>query len=267
MYATFFSALYIPFMLFLFFLILRAIAIEFRSKEAMLWWRKTWDIIYSISSIMLAFLLGVVLGNVLQGIAIDENYNYVGGGFFEFLNPYAILVGLLTLSLFMLHGAIYLLLKTENRLFEKLTTLVKRAIVFFVIIFSATTLYTLTYIPHLSNDIKTNLIFIILPVLAFLSIANLPRLISKRRFQSAFLFSSITIALMLMIIAIELYPDLLLSSINPEYTIDIYKAASSVKTLKIMLIMVAIGAPLVATYTIFVYKTFAGKVKMDETSY
>lgn len=72
---------------------------------------------------------------------------------------------------------------------------------------------------------------------------------------------------MLMIIAIELYPNLLISSLNSDNTIDIYKAASSVKTLKIMLIMVAIGAPLVATYTIFVYKTFAGKVKIDETSY
>ncbi|MEZ4894211.1 MAG: cytochrome d ubiquinol oxidase subunit II [Saprospiraceae bacterium] len=75
MYAAFLSALYIPFMLFLFFLILRAISIEFRSKEDMLWWRKTWDYVYGISSIMLAFLLGVVLGNVLQGIQIGRIIN------------------------------------------------------------------------------------------------------------------------------------------------------------------------------------------------
>lgn len=267
MYAAFFSALYIPFMLFLLFLILRAISIEFRSKEEMLWWRKTWDVIYSISSIMLAFLLGVVLGNVLLGISIDANHNYTGSGFFVFLNPYALIVGCTTLSLFMLHGAIYLLLKTEHRLFAKLTILVKGAIIFFVISFSAATLYSLLFIPHLTDDIKHHPLLVVFPILAFLSIANLPRLISKRRFKIAFLFSALTIAFLLMTIAIELYPNLLISSLNPDYTIDIYKAASSTKTLKIMLTMVAIGGPLVLSYTIFVYKVFAGKVKLDETSY
>src|SRR6056300_2106429 len=105
MYATLFSSMYIPFMLFLVSLIFRAISIEFRSKEPMLWWRKTWDISYSISSILLAFLLGVVMGNVLQGIAIGSKYSYQGSGFFEFLNPYAIMTGFTTLGLFMTHGA------------------------------------------------------------------------------------------------------------------------------------------------------------------
>lgn len=267
MYAAFFSALYIPFMLFLFFLILRAISIEFRSKEEMLWWRKMWDIIYSISSIMLAFLLGVVLGNVLRGIEIDTNHNYKGSGFFEFLNPYALVVGFTTLSLFMMHGANYLLLKTEHRLFSKITKLIKSAIIFFIISFSIATIYTLLFIPHLTDDIKQNPMLIIFPFLAFLSIANIPRLVSKRRYKLSFLFSSLTIAFLLATVAIELYPNLLISSLSPNNTIDIYKAASSTKTLKIMLTMVAIGGPLVLGYTIFVYKVFAGKVKMDETSY
>lgn len=267
MYAAFFSALYIPFMLFLTFLILRAISIEFRSKEPMVWWKKTWDIIYSVSSIMLAFLLGVVLGNVLQGIAIDKDYNYAGSGFFEFLNPYALLVGLTTLSLFMLHGAIYLLVKTEDRLFAKITRLVKGAIIFFIISFAITSLYTLLYIPHLSDAIRGNIIYFILPLMAFLSIANIPRLISRRRFKIAFIFSSLTIAFMLMVVGIELYPNLLISTLAPENTIDIYKAASSVRTLKIMLTMVAVGGPLVVAYTIFVYRTFSGKVKLDDSSY
>ena len=93
MYATLFSSMYIPFMLFLMFIIFRAVAIEFRGKEEMTWWKKTWDISYSVASIALAFFLGVVLGNVLRGIPVDENFNYAGGGFFEFLNPYAVLVG------------------------------------------------------------------------------------------------------------------------------------------------------------------------------
>ena len=267
MYATFFSSLYIPFMLFLVFIIFRAIAIEFRSKEPMKWWRRLWDVTYSISSIMLAFLLGVVLGNVLQGIAIDENYNYAGSGFFEFLNPYALLTGITTLALFLMHGAIYLLLKTEGKMFTLLTFLLKKGMIFFMVSFGITTLYTLLYIPHLSDDFKSHPYMFLVPALTFLSIANVPRLASKRRFKLAFMFSAITISLMLVLVAVELYPTLLISTLSPENNITIYNAASSVKSLKIMMTIVAIGGPLVAGYTFFVYRTFKGKVRLDEHSY
>lgn len=267
MYATLFSSLYLPFIIFLVFIIFRAVAIEFRSKEEMAWWRKTWDICYSISNIMLAFLLGVVLGNVLQGIAIGENYEYQGSGFLEFINPYSVLTGLSVLFLLMTHGAIYLLLKTEGKLYEKLTYLVKRSIIAFVIVFAITTLYSLFFIPHLSVKFKENPILYIVPLAAFLSIANIPRLASKKKFLHAFLFSSLTICFLLVLVAVELFPNLLLSSVDSKYNIDIYNAASSQKSLKIMLTMVVIGAPLVLSYTIFVYNTFRGKVKLDEHSY
>lgn len=267
MYATLFSSLYIPFMLFLFFLILRAISIEFRGKEEMKWWKNLWDISYSISSIMLAFLLGIVLGNVLLGIKLGENYLYLGSGFLEFLNPFAILVGFSSLSLFMMHGAIYLLLKTEGRLFAKLTILLKKGMIFFMFSFGITSLYTLLFIPHLSDAFKSNPILFIVPLFVFLSIANVPRLASKRKYSLAFLFSSLTIASLLVLVAIELYPNLLLSTVDPRFNLNIYNTASSTKSLKIMLIIASIGAPLIMTYTLFVYKTFKGKVKLDETSY
>lgn len=267
MYAALFSSMYIPFILFLVFIIFRAIAIEFRGKEEMKWWKKTWDISYSVSSIMLAFLLGVVLGNVLQGIAIGENQIYYGSGFFEFLNPYAVLVGITTLAMFMMHGAIYLLLKTEGKLYEKLISLLRRGMIFFIISFALMSLYTFLFRPQLSDAFMDNPILFVVPVLVFLSIANVPRLASKKRFLMAFIFSCLTISLMLILVAIELYPNMLLSSIDPAYNIDIYNAASSIKTLKIMLIFAAIGTPLVLAYTTFVYKTFSGKVKLDETSY
>ena len=267
MYATFFSALYIPFMLFLLNIILRAIAIEFRGKEPMLWWKKTWDIVYSVSSILLAFLLGVVLGNVLQGIKIGERFLYIGDGFFDFLNPYALMTGFTTLSLFMLHGANYLLLKTEGKLYEKLERLLKKAIIFFGISFGITTLYTLLYIPHLSDDFRSNPSLFVVPVLVFLAVANIPRLASNRNYRGAFFFSAVSIALMMVLVAVELYPNLLLSTIDPEYSINIYNAASSDKSLLIMLRIAAIGTPLVLGYTLFAYKTFAGKVEIDENSY
>lgn len=267
MYATLLSSMYIPFILFLVFIIFRAISIEFRGKEAMSWWKKTWDISYSISSIMLAFLLGVVLGNILQGIAIGYEYSYQGSGFFEFLNPYAILTGLTTLSLFMMHGAIYLLLKTEGRLFTKLTFLLRKGMIFFMVSFALTTGYTLLFIPHLSDAFRNNPFLFVVPLLTFLSIANVPRLASKQKYVRAFFFSSLTISLLLILVAVELYPVLLFSTVDPKYSIDIYNAASSVKSIQTMLFIVAIGAPLVLGYTLFVYMTFKGKVKLDETSY
>ncbi len=266
LYASMFSAMYIPFMLFLAFLIFRAISIEFRSKEPMKWWRKMWDISYSASSIMMAILLGVVLGNVLQGIAIGENYEFQGN-WLEFLNPYAFLVGFTTLALFMMHGAIYLTMKTEGRLFAKFTILLRQSIIIFIVLFSVLTLYTLIYIPHLSDTFKENPALFVIPLVSFLSIANIPRLVKKRKYQQSFIFSSITVSMLLILVAIELYPVLILSTIDPQYNITVYNAASSDKSLGIMLSFVAIGIPLVVSYTFFVYRTFYGKVELDETSY
>jgi len=267
LYASLFSAMYTPFMLFLLFIILRAVSIEFRSKEQMFWWRKTWDICYSTSSVMLALLLGIVLGNVLQGLAIDKNFEYQGGAFFDFLNPYSIMVGITTVALFMTHGAIYLLMKTEGKLYERLRLLLTKGIIFFIVSFGIITLYTLIYLPHLSDTFQSNPLLFAVPLMAFLSIANIPRLASKKRFKSAFLFSSLTMSLLLILVAIELYPNLLISKINHQNNITIYNAASSEKSLSIMLTIAAIGAPLVLVYTIFVYNTFKGKVKLDESSY
>ncbi len=266
MYATLFSAMYIPFMLFLAFLILRAVSIEFRSKEPMLWWRQMWDVLYSVSSGLLAFLLGVVLGNVLQGMPLDQDYEFVGN-WLMFLNPYALLTGATSLALFMMHGAIYLIMKTEGRLYVKMTILLKRAIIAFVVLFSLVSLYTLIYIPHLSDDFKAHPALFIVPVLAFLAIANIPRLASKRKYKFAFFFSSLTVSLLFMLVAIELYPVLLLSTLDPANSITVHNSASSEKSLGIMLLFAAIGTPLVLSYTFFVYKTFWGKVMLDETSY
>lgn len=265
-YANLFSAMYIPFMLFLMFLILRAISIEFRSKEPGKRWRQAWDVTYSVSSIMLAVLLGVVLGNVLQGIPLDKNHEFQGH-WLQFINPFAMMTALTSLSLFMMHGAIYLAMKTEGRLFTKVTLLLRRAIIFFIISFAITTLYSLLYIPQLSDKFRGNPSLFIVPLLAFLSIANVPRLANKRRFIRAFIFSSLTVGLLLILVAVELYPVIIFSPNDPANHLTIYNAAASQKSLGIMLLFAAIGVPLVISYTVFVYKTFWGKVKMDETSY
>lgn len=265
-YASLLSVMYIPFMLFLVMLIFRAISIEFRSKEPMAWWRRLWDVNYSVSSIALAVLLGVVLGNVLQGIAIDTNGDHTGH-WLDFLNPYALTVGLLTLLLFMVHGGIYLGMKTEGRLFAKLYVLLKWAMLALTVMFGVVTVWSLIHIPQLSDRFLAESAYLIIPVLAFLSLANVPRLITRKRFKIAFFFSALMVALLLITVAIELYPVILMSTVDRAFDLTVHNASSSSKSLGIMLTFALVGVPLVAGYTFFVYRTFYGKVKMDEHSY
>ena len=167
----------------------------------------------------------------------------------------------------MTHGGIYLTLKTEGRLFVRIEELAKKSLIAFIVLFVLVSIYTLIYIPHLEDRLSSNPTAFIIPVLAILSIANIPRLITKKNFKGAFLFSSVTFSFLLILVAIELYPVLLISTLNEAYNITVYTAAASDKSLGLMLTFVVIGAPLVLTYTIFVYRTFWGVVKLDETSY
>jgi cytochrome bd ubiquinol oxidase subunit II len=265
-YAAIFSAFYVPFMIFLVGIIFRAVAIEFRSKEPMTWWRKAWDIVYSVSCIIIALSLGLMLGNVAYGLPLNENKEFAGNEY-SFFHPFTIMVSVTTLALFMMHGALFLTMKTENRLFSKLHILSNNFTVFFVISFVVTTLYTLLYIPRLSDYFKNHPVFFIIPVLMTLAIANIPRQVKKGKYRYAFLSSSVTIALLLIMVAIEVFPYLLYSVNAPQNSITISNAASSAKTMKILLIIAMIGTPLVGIYTGFVFWTFKGKVKLDETSY
>jgi len=265
-YATLFSAMYIPFILFLGFLIFRAVSIEFRGKEPMKWWRNVWDVAYSVSSAMLALLLGVVLGNILIGITMNENFVFTGN-WLQFLNPYSLAVGVTTLALFMVHGAIYLTMKTEGVLFKKITRLLRRSILFFVVTFAVVSIISVISFPHLTDKFLENPILFGVPLLAFLSIANVPRLASKEKYLQAFIFSALAISFLLILVAIELYPVMILAKGDPASSLTIYNASSSDKALGIMLTITAIGFPLVIFYTVFVYRTFWGKVKLDETSY
>jgi len=265
-YATVLSAFYIPFMLFLTVLILRAVAIEFRSKEPMLWWRKTWDIIYSFSSILIGLLLGIILGNVMQGIPINKDFEYEGG-FLNLLNPYALITGVTVVALFMMHGATYLIMKTEKRLHTKLRILAKNTSRFFVIAYVTLTMATLIYLPQTADKFRQHPLLFLIPVLTILTIINTRRLLEKGAHFTAFLSSALTSALLLITVSIYLFPNLVISTINPAFNITIYNGASSQKSLGIMLTIAAIGVPLVVAYTSFVFWTFRGKVKLDETSY
>jgi cytochrome d ubiquinol oxidase subunit II len=265
-YATLFSGFYTVFMILLFMLIFRAVAIEFRSKQPMKWWRQIWDFAFSVASILIAFIAGVVLGNLVSGVTVGADKEFIGT-FWYMITPYTVLVGITTVALFMMHGAIYGVMKTEGELHKKLRGWVNNTIIFFVICYVTTTMATLIYYPHMVERYKEFPVFFILAILNMLAIANIPRAILSGKDFFAFLSSSVSIAALLLLFALGLFPDLVYASNNPEYSLNIYNAASSSKTLEIMLIIALAGFPFVLAYTISIYWIFRGKVKLTSMSY
>ena len=265
-YATVFSGFYTAFMLLIFVLIFRAVAIEFRSKQPMTWWRNGWDRAFSISSILIAFLMGVALGNIVTGIPLGADKEFASN-FLELLNPYTIMVGITTVALFMMHGTIYVTMKTEGQLQDTLKGWINNTIIFFVITYVTITNATLIYYPNMVQHFVDYPILFIAAILNMLAIANIPREIHHGREFRAFMSSAATIASAMMLFAIGIFPNLVLSNPNPEFSLNIYNAASSQKTLGIMLTIAIIGIPFVLAYTISIYWIFRGKVKLDATSY
>lgn len=265
-YATVFSGFYTALMMLLFMLIFRAVAIEFRSKRPMKWWRQMWDVAFSVASIFIAFLAGVAVGNLITGIPLDAEKEFIGT-FWGLINPYTVLVGLTTVSLFMMHGAIYGVMKTEGALQSKIRGWINNTIIFFIICYITTTMTTLIYYPHMIQHFKEFPALFVLAILNMLAIANIPREISRGKEFLAFLSSCASIAALLSLFAFGVFPNFVIASNNPEFSLNIYNAASSQKTLNIMLIIALSGIPFVLAYTISIYWIFRGKVKLNNMSY
>ena len=265
-YATAFSGFYLAFMLLLFGLIFRAVAIEFRSKQPMAWWRNFWDISFSVSSILSSLLIGVALGNIAWGIPLDSQGEF-HGSFWSLLHPYSFLVGLCTVALFMMHGSIFLVMKTEGALQIQIQRWSKSTVLAFVLCYVVTTAFTLAAVPHMTDTFRTTPALFLLAIVNGLAIANIPREIYHGREMRAFLSSCIAMIALLLIFGIGLYPNLIYSRPLAEHSLNIYNAASSHKTLRIMLIIALAGVPMVLTYTVSIYWIFRGKVKLDAHSY
>jgi len=265
-YATLASGFYLAVFLLLFSLIFRAVAIEFRSKQPSAFWRQSWDIVFSMASILAAFLFGVVIGNLVWGIPLGADKEFQGS-FFGLLHPYALLTGLTVLSVCMMHGAIYLTLKTEGEFHHKIRGWVKNSIIFFVIMYVFLTVSTLLWVPHMIEKFKTFPLLFLIPGVNLLAIANVPREIYHKKDFLAFLSSCAAIILLMFLFGLGIFPDLVLSNPYPQLSLSIYNASSSIKTLQTMLTIALIGMPLVLAYTMSIYWIFRGKVKLDEHSY
>ncbi|HOX57785.1 MAG TPA: cytochrome d ubiquinol oxidase subunit II [Candidatus Paceibacterota bacterium] len=265
-YATVFSGFYMAFVLLLVALIFRAVAIEFRSKQPMRWWRQMWDIGFSAGSVLSSLLIGVAMGNIAWGIPIDDRGEFAGT-FWSLLQPYPLLLGVTTVALFTMHGAIYALMKTEGALHDRLRGWINNCIIFFIICYAVTTMATLLYVPHMAARVRGSPWLFSLALVNMLAIANIPREIHRGRDWRAFLSSCVAMITLMSLFGLEMYPNLVLSNPEQANSLTIYNAASSPKTLSIMLTIAAIGLPVVLAYTVSIYWIFRGKVRLDRMSY
>lgn len=265
-YATVFSGYYLALVLLLAALIFRAVSFEFRKYVETEKARGYWDMAFAIGSTVAALLYGVAFGNVLEGLPIDKNGNYIGT-FLGLLNPYALIVGVLSLVMFTMHGAIYLTLKTEGKQKEKMAALINKLWMAFTALYFIATMATFFFAPFLFEGMLKNPLFWVLLVALFAGILFIPISVKACKYGFAFLSSSVTIAMMILLSALSLFPRLVPSSIDPAYSLTIYNASSTPRTLTTMLIIALLGMPFVVGYTIFIYRVFRGKVVLTKESY
>ncbi len=264
-YATLFSGFYLPLLLILVALILRGIAIEFRSLDERPGWRRLWDWALFAGSLIPSLLWGVALANILRGVPIDANMNYVGG-FWNLLNPYALLGGVVSLLGFGLQGAVFLSLKTT----EPLQSAARRAamqlwlptaigLVFFVI-------YTY-FVTDILNKLGVNPGPI--PIGAVITLLVSGWFISQKRDGWAFAMTSLSITFAATTIFMELFPRVMISRPNPEWSLTIYNAASGPTTLQTMSIIALIFLPIVLVYEGWSYWIFRKRIlnKPEELHY
>ncbi|NOZ02610.1 MAG: cytochrome d ubiquinol oxidase subunit II [Deltaproteobacteria bacterium] len=265
-YATVFSGFYLALMLVLFALIFRAVSVEFRNGGASDAWRLTWDWAFGLGSTLPALLFGVALGNILRGLPLDQDMHFTGD-FFTLLNPYALMIGLLGFLMIATHGALYLVIKTEGDLQARARGWAEKAWLGYVALMVVAHLVTLVTQPHLvANYLSLPFLFVI-PAAALATVVMSRISLRKDRPFAAFIYSSVTIALLFATCGAGLFPNMVPALGDPALSLTIVNASSSELTLTVMLVMALLGMPLVLGYTWWVYRTFAGKATADSHGY
>lgn len=258
-YATLFSGFYLALFLMLLALIVRAVAFEFRSKHDDPRWRAWWDRAIVFGSFVPALLWGVALGNLLHGVPIDAEMNYVGS-FFDLLNPYALICGATSLAMFILHGALFLNLKTKGELSTRALQMTRRvgpvATVLAVILVVATYVFTDVSL-HLGINPGP------VPVAALGTLLAAAYFVHVGRLGWAFLMICLNIALAVITLFMALFPRVMVSSLNADWSLTIYNAASSHTTLQVMSIVALIFVPLVLAYQAWTYWVFRQRIGVD----
>ena len=258
-YATLFSGFYLALVLMLVALILRGLAFEYRSLRDDPVWRNRWDWAIFGGSLVPALLWGVTVGNLMRGFAIDADMNY-WGGLFPLLNIYSLLGGLVFVTLFTMHGANFLALKLEG-------DLAKRAKKFGFQTWIVATVLTVLFVlwSFFETDMltKSGINGLIPALLAAVSLLLAGWYAKSGKDMLAFVMGSLTVVFATIMVFMGLFPRILISSMDAAYSLNIYNAAASPYTLKVMTIVAAIFVPVVLVYQIWTYKVFSGRIKAD----
>ena len=258
-YATMFSAFYLALFLLLLALIVRGVAFEFRSKDHHPRWRSLWDWCIFIGSLVPPLLLGVAFANMMRGMPIDADMNYVGG-FWNLLNPYALVIGLMAVSFCVLHGAVFLENKTTGDLRAASHKTAWRAwpvtVVLAIVAIIGTYLST-TILPQLG--INPGMV----PLAGIAALFLAGYFIRKEKTGWAFTMTGLTILVTVATAFLILYPNVMISSIDPAYNLTIYNASSSDYTLKVMTVVALLFVPIVLLYQGWSFWVFRGRISED----
>jgi cytochrome d ubiquinol oxidase subunit II len=264
-YAMTFSGFYLAIMLVLVGLILRAVAIEFRTRDPE--WRAFWDALFFLGSLVPALLFGVALGNVIRGVPIDVQGDYAGS-FWGLLNPFALAVGVTGLLMFIVQGASWAAFKTEGQLRLKAATARSGAQWLFVVVLAALTIYSAFAIPDRMSNVLGRPLGWLAIVLLVVGVVGARYFMIRSADLLSFLSSSVTIVGLMMLAAVGNYPDLVPARGTAAATsLTVGNASSSEHTLMVMGVIACIGTPLVLGYTAWAYHTFRGKVFPEASEY
>jgi cytochrome d ubiquinol oxidase subunit II len=264
-YATVFSAFYLALMLLLFALIARAVSMEFRGKVESMRWRRIWDLAFGLGSLVAALLFGVAVGNILLGLPLDSRGDYTGT-FLALLHPYALVAGLHGLVMFTCHGAIYMAMKTDGELCERMCRWATRAWVGWVALFVVGASLTPIFAPdRLASFGSSALGYVDLAVL-LAALVYIPIAVRARALGRAFLASSVAVVTQVFLVGLSLYPYLVPGR-GAGPGLSVAGASSSERTLFAMLVIALVGMPLVIGYTVIIYRVFRGKVRITADSY
>jgi cytochrome d ubiquinol oxidase subunit II len=258
-YATLFSGFYLPLFLVLIGLIIRGVAFEFRSKLENPKWRSLWDWCIFAGSLLPTILFPIAFSNLVRGIPIDANMQYVGG-FFNLLNPYALLAALAVALLFIFHGATFLSIKTNGEIEQKAKEIVRW---FWLLVVLMLAIFLIT--SFIITDVRQNLniLSILIPALGVIAILAAGYFLRKGQFGRLFIMTSLTIVFVVLTIFTFLYPRVMVSSLNPDWSLTIQNAASSAGTLRLMTIVTLIFLPIVLLYQAWTYWIFRKRVSGD----
>ncbi|MFS0894240.1 cytochrome d ubiquinol oxidase subunit II [Microbacterium sp. 179-I 3D3 NHS] len=256
-YATLFSGFYLPLLLILLALILRGVSFEYRHQRDDVAWKRRFDRMIVIGSAVPAFLWGVAFGNIVQGVALDDDHVYVGG-FFSLLNPYALLVGLTTLLVFFLHGVLFVALKTDGQVHADARRLVKVAAGPTVAAAAGTVLWTIGIAAGRGAPLLGPVV--IAGALAAVALIAAVVLSLRGRDGRAFTAGAATVMLAVVMLFTALFPYVMPSTLDPANSLTIANASSTPYTLQIMSWTALIALPLVIAYQTWTYWIFRKRV-------